>query len=69
MLCASAAMGSPAEAGSGPAPARLDARLALRTRIELPGGSQLMLRPEYRLLFRSLRAWSNGLILERAYLA
>lgn len=56
-------------AAGGSDRARLGATLALSSRIELPGGSQLMLRPEYKFLFRSLRAWSEGLILERAYLA
>jgi hypothetical protein len=47
----------------------LRAALALRNRLDLPGGAQLLLRREYRAMFRSLMTWGDGLLLERAYLA
>lgn len=42
---------------------------ALQHRLEFPGGAHLMLRREYRAMFRSLMTWSEGRLLERAYLA
>ena len=43
---------------------------AARDRIQLPDGSQLMLHPDYRLIFRNLpMRWSEGLLLERAHYA
>lgn len=54
---------------AGPAPAvpSRDARgeaVALRHRIELPEGSQLLLRREYRAIFRRPMRWGEGLLLE-----
>lgn len=43
--------------------------VALRDRIQLPGGSQLMLRREYRVIFRTPMRWSEGLLLERVHFA
>lgn len=43
---------------------------AVRDRIQLPDGSQLMLHPDYRVIFRNLpMRWSEGLLLERAHYA
>lgn len=43
--------------------------VAVRHRIQLPDGSQLLLRREYRVIFRTPMRWSEGLLLERVYVA
>lgn len=43
--------------------------VAVRHRILLPDGSHLMLRREYRVIFRTPMRWSEGLLLERVYVA
>lgn len=43
--------------------------VALRHRIQLPDGSQIMLRREYRVIFRTPMRWSEGMRLERVYVA
>lgn len=44
-------------------------RLAARHRIQLPDGSQILLRREYRVIFRTPMRWSEGMLLERVYVA
>lgn len=43
--------------------------VAVRHRIHLPDGSQIMLRREYRVIFRTPMRWSEGMRLERVYVA
>jgi hypothetical protein len=57
--------GGPA-AGAGELAAN---EVALRHRIQLPGGSQILLRREYRVIFRTPMRWSEGMLLERVYVA
>jgi hypothetical protein len=44
-------------------------RIAARHRIQLPDGSQILLRREYRVIFRTPMRWSEGMLLERVYVA
>jgi len=43
--------------------------VAVRHRIQLPDGSQILLRREYRVIFRTPMRWSDGMLLERVYVA
>jgi hypothetical protein len=45
-----------------------DILLATRHRIQLPDGSQLMLRREYEVIFRRPMRWSEGLLLEPVHI-
>lgn len=73
-LCAAAFVGMCILGAASERPAlRIDEasthRVATRHRIQLPDGSQIMLRREYRVIFRTPMRWGDGMLLERAYVA